>query len=67
MPDLLVVGSSLAVYSGWRFARGAGERGIPIAVVNLGGTRADEISAVRVDAVAGTVLPVLAARLTRAA
>jgi NAD-dependent SIR2 family protein deacetylase len=60
---LLVVGSSLAVYSGWRFVRGARERGISIAVVNLGGTRADEISDVRVDAVAGAILPEVVARL----
>src|SRR6185369_1785059 len=36
---LLVVGSSLAVYSGFRFARRAAERGMPIAVVNMGPTR----------------------------
>jgi NAD-dependent SIR2 family protein deacetylase len=62
---LLVVGSSLAVYSGWRFVRGAAERGIPIAVVNVGPTRADELCQVRVrvHARAGTVLPLLASRL----
>jgi NAD-dependent SIR2 family protein deacetylase len=61
---LLVVGSSLAVYSGWRFARGARERGIPIAIVNIGATRADEISHLRVAAAAGAVLPAVALRLT---
>ena len=60
---LLVVGSSLAVYSGWRFVRGAAERGIPVAVVNVGPTRADELCQVRVHARAGTVLPLLASRL----
>jgi NAD-dependent SIR2 family protein deacetylase len=60
---LLVVGSSLAVYSGWRFARGARERGIPIAIINIGATRADEISHLRVEAAAGAILPALAARL----
>ncbi|HEX2658729.1 MAG TPA: NAD-dependent protein deacetylase [Polyangia bacterium] len=60
---LLVVGSSLAVYSGWRFVRGAAERGVPVAVVNLGGTRADGICTLHVDAKAGDVLPRLAARL----
>src|SRR5262245_36380723 len=38
---LLVVGSSLMVYSGYRFVRAARERGRPVAVVNLGRTRAD--------------------------
>ena len=60
---LLVVGSSLAVYSGWRFVRGAAERGLPVAVVNLGGTRADELCRLHLQAKAGDVLPVLAARL----
>jgi NAD+-dependent protein deacetylase sirtuin 4 len=60
---LLVVGSSLAVYSGWRFVRGASERGIPIALVNLGRTRADDITRFRIDGRAGVVLPRLAARL----
>jgi len=63
---LLVVGSSLAVYSGWRFARGARERGIPIAIINMGPTRADDISHLRIEAPAGVVLPAVVARLTAA-
>jgi NAD-dependent deacetylase sirtuin 4 len=60
---LLVVGSSLAVYSGWRFVRGAADRQIPIASINLGPTRADQVSQIRVEAPAGAVLAILAARL----
>jgi NAD-dependent deacetylase sirtuin 4 len=60
---LLVVGSSLAVYSGFRFARRASERGVPIAVVNLGPTRADVMAEVRIEERAGDVLPRLVARL----
>jgi NAD+-dependent protein deacetylase sirtuin 4 len=60
---LLVVGSSLAVYSGFRFVRGAAQRGIPIAIVNLGTSRGDELATLRVDARAGEVLPELAAVL----
>jgi len=60
---LLVVGSSLAVYSGWRFARGARERGIPIAIVNMGPTRADDISHLHIQAPAGVVLSAVTARL----
>jgi NAD+-dependent protein deacetylase sirtuin 4 len=56
---LLVVGSSLTVWSGYRFARRAAERGVPVAIVNLGPTRADPEAAVRVAARAGEVLPLL--------
>jgi NAD-dependent SIR2 family protein deacetylase len=38
---LLVVGSSLMVYSGYRFVRAARDQGRPVALVNLGRTRAD--------------------------
>ena len=57
---LLVVGSSLAVYSGYRFVRGAAQRGMPIAIVNLGVSRGDELAALRIDRRAGEVLPELA-------
>jgi NAD-dependent deacetylase sirtuin 4 len=60
---LLVVGSSLAVYSGFRFVRRAHEQTLPIAVVNIGPTRADDIAAVKVGASAGVILPRLAATL----
>jgi NAD-dependent SIR2 family protein deacetylase len=56
---LLVVGSSLTVMSGFRFARRAAKLGIPVAIVNQGPTRGDELAAVRVDAPLGEVLPVL--------
>jgi NAD-dependent deacetylase sirtuin 4 len=62
---LLVVGSSLAVWSGYRFARRAGELGVPVAIVNLGPTRADGQAAVRVAARAGAVLPALVELLGR--
>lgn len=41
---LLIVGTSLMVFSGFRFARMAGSAGIPIAIVNRGTTRADSIA-----------------------
>jgi len=46
---LLVVGSSLMVFSGYRFARQAAALDKPIAIVNQGVTRADEIAALKVD------------------
>lgn len=57
---LLVVGSSLAVYSGYRFALRAAREDKPLAIVNLGATRADGAATVRVDAPLGQVLPRLA-------
>lgn len=60
---LLVVGSSLAVYSGFRFVRGAAERGVEVAIVNLGPTRADQLSHLRLEARAGLLLPRVAERL----
>ncbi|WP_448642461.1 NAD-dependent protein deacetylase [Geodermatophilus sp. URMC 63] len=60
--SLVVLGSSLTVMSGYRFVLRAAELGIPVALVNLGPTRADAKADVRVDAPLGTVLPELADR-----
>ncbi|MEM7430705.1 MAG: NAD-dependent protein deacetylase [Pseudomonadota bacterium] len=56
---LLIAGSSLMVFSGFRFARRAHELGTPIAVVNRGKTRADDIATLKVDADCGEVLSML--------
>jgi NAD+-dependent protein deacetylase sirtuin 4 len=61
---LLVVGSSLAVYSGYRFVQRAHARGQAIALINLGETRADPIANLRVEAKIGEVLPALASAWT---
>ena len=53
---LLVVGSSLMVFSGYRFCLAAREAGRPIAAVNLGRTRADELLAVKIEADCGEAL-----------
>lgn len=47
---LLVVGSSLMVYSGLRFCRYAREWGKPMAALNLGRTRADDMLDLRINA-----------------
>lgn len=39
---LLVLGTSLATYSAWRIAKRAKDRGMPIAIVNMGGVRGEE-------------------------
>ena len=46
---MLVVGSSLMVYSGFRFVQAAAQRNIPIAAVNLGRTRADDLLTLKVE------------------
>jgi NAD-dependent SIR2 family protein deacetylase len=46
---MLVVGSSLMVYSGFRFVDMAARAGKPIAAVNLGRTRADGLLALKVE------------------
>jgi NAD-dependent SIR2 family protein deacetylase len=56
---LLVAGSSLTVFSGRRFVLRAAERGIPVAIVNRGPTRGDEIADLRVDGRLGEALPLL--------
>jgi NAD-dependent SIR2 family protein deacetylase len=60
---LLVAGSSLTVYSGRRFIYRAKEQGIPVAIVNLGPTRADDVAAAKVEGRLGEVLPRLAETL----
>lgn len=56
---LLVVGSSLMVFSGFRFCKLAAEAGKPIAAINLGKTRADDLIGLKVAASAVEVLPLL--------
>ena len=46
---MLVVGSSLMVYSGYRFVEAAVRAGLPVAAVNLGRTRADDLLALKVE------------------
>ncbi|RDS83767.1 NAD-dependent protein deacetylase [Dyella monticola] len=46
---VLVVGSSLMVFSGYRFAHAAAKAGKPIAAVNLGRTRADSLLSLKVE------------------
>lgn len=57
---LLVTGSSLTVYSGRRFVYRATRDDVPIAVINRGPTRADDVAVAKVDGALGTVLPALA-------
>lgn len=58
---LLVAGSSLSVWSGFRFVKRAAERGVPIAIVNIGPTRGDELAALKIEAKCGETLSAVAA------
>lgn len=60
---LLVAGSSLSVWSGYRFVARAAEEGVPVAIVNLGPTRGDDEARVRLTGKVGEVLPAVAEEL----
>ncbi|KAL2271838.1 hypothetical protein VTJ83DRAFT_1209 [Remersonia thermophila] len=74
---LLVLATSLATYSAWRLVKRAKDRGMPIAVVNLGGVRGEDAffagldphqtgaQGVRVDMSTDVVLPALVRELQR--
>ncbi|MCP3867097.1 MAG: NAD-dependent protein deacetylase [Gammaproteobacteria bacterium] len=62
---LLVLGSSLMVFSGYRFCRAAQKKQIPIVAVNLGKTRADDHLTLKLRADCSTVLDVLSRHLTQ--
>jgi NAD-dependent SIR2 family protein deacetylase len=53
---MLVVGSSLMVWSGYRFCERAAAAGKPIGAINRGRTRADHLFAVKVERSCGDVL-----------
>ncbi len=57
---LLLVGTSVMVYSGFRFCRAAHEQGKPIVSINRGVTRADALLAFKVDGDCARVLDGLA-------
>ena len=54
---ILVIGSSLQVYSGYRFLLQAKEEGKPISIINIGPTRADHLADLKISTKAGDILP----------
>lgn len=60
---LLVAGSSLKVFSGYRFVRHAAALGMPIAIINRGATRGDDLATVKVDGGCSELLTLLATEL----
>lgn len=57
---LLIAGSSLTVYSGLRFVRGAKDRNLPIIMINIGPTRADPLIDLKIQGPCCEVLTTLA-------
>jgi NAD-dependent SIR2 family protein deacetylase len=60
---LLVLGSSLHVFSGRRFVMRAASASIPVVIVNQGSTRGDDVAEVRIDAPLGATLQAIASRV----
>ncbi|MES2103555.1 MAG: NAD-dependent protein deacetylase [Pseudomonadota bacterium] len=60
---LLVIGSSLIVFSGYRFCRMAAAAGKPIAAINRGITRADQLFSLKAETATELILPALARHL----
>ena len=53
--SVLVVGSSLHVFSGYRIILQAKEEGKRVAILNIGATRADQLADLKISARAGEV------------
>ncbi len=60
---LLVVGSSLKVFSGFRFCREAQRQGLPIAIINPGESRGDALATHLLRSPAGPLLEAAARRV----
>lgn len=63
---LLIVGSSLMVYSGYRFAEQAHRLGKPVIAINQGVTRADHLLMLKIEDECGSVLSAIISELMEA-
>ena len=61
---LLVIGSSLMVFSGFRFVRQAAQIGVPVAIINRGVTRGDSQASVKLNRDCGAALDELVDAIT---
>ena len=62
---VLAVGTSLQVYSAFRIVKGMVDEGKPLAIVNVGATRADDLATLTCNALAGTLMPALVKELAK--
>jgi len=62
---LFCIGTSLAVHSAFRFVQRAAQNGVPIAILNVGETRAEvnELDVLKIEAPASHVLKALVEEL----
>ena len=56
---VLALGSSLQVYSAYRFILAANEQRLPLAIVNIGATRADNLATLRIHSKIGDIVDIL--------
>ncbi|XP_017891124.1 NAD-dependent protein deacylase Sirt4 isoform X3 [Ceratina calcarata] len=63
--SLLIIGSTLTTYSGYRIALQANSAGKPIGIINIGKTRADDLAVVKVEGRCGDVLAKVYALIRR--
>lgn len=56
---VLVAGSSLQVYSAYKFALAAQDRKLPMAIVNIGPTRSDHFASLKLHSRCGELLPLI--------
>ena len=54
---VLVLGTSLMVWSGYRLAKLANDSGAHIGIINIGETRADPLADIKIEGACGAVLP----------
>lgn len=54
---LLVLGSTVTVFSSYRIVLQAKELNLPIAIVNIGQTRADDLVTLKISTRCGDILP----------
>lgn len=63
---ILAVGSTMSVYPAAEVPISLAARGVPLVIVNMGPTEADELAVAKVESRAGEVLPPLVAEIIRA-
>ncbi len=56
---VIVLGSSLMVWSSYRLAKLAVDNNKPLCIVNIGATRADPLATVKVEGLCSDVLPLI--------
>lgn len=56
---VLIVGSSVSTFSAFRLVRDAARRGAPVAILNAGETRCDDVATLKVERLVGETMPLV--------